>query len=87
MKLRTIVPVVAILLLLLASAAQAQSGGRNPTLSVQAGVASGGGYRLTSLAWRGSVIVSGGGYQLLVAYEPRLTGSGCCCTYLPCVVR
>jgi hypothetical protein len=87
MKMRTTVSVVAILLLLLATAAQASS--RNPTggVSVRTGVTSGGSYRLTSLAWQGSITARGGGYHLLVAYEPRLTGSGCCCTYLPCIVR
>ena len=30
---------------------------------------------------------SGGGYRLLGPASPTLRGNGCCCTYLPCVLR
>ena len=38
-------------------------------------------------AWRVSGTASGGGYRLSEAAPSALTGSGCCCTYLPCVLR
>jgi hypothetical protein len=56
---------------------------------------SGGRYRLTSVtasesqqrAWQNRDLASGGGYHLKGLASPQLTGSGCCCTYLPCVQR
>jgi hypothetical protein len=50
-------------------------------------MAFGGGYRLTGLAWQFSGIASGGKYRLLGPAAPALRGNGCCCTYLPCIVR
>ena len=32
-------------------------------------------------------VASGGDYRLQVVASPRLTGSGCCCLFLPCVIR
>jgi hypothetical protein len=92
------IAVVALACVLLAGVVLAQSGGgsdpptwytveQGPALSVVEGTASGGGYYLTSLAWRASGTASGGGYRLLGPASPTLTGNGCCCTYLPCVVR
>ena len=49
-------------------------------------MASGGGYRLTVLAWQVEGSASGGGYRLLGPASPTLRGNGCCCTYLPCVL-
>jgi hypothetical protein len=54
---------------------------------------SGGRYRLTGViqqyskgdAWQDSGLASGGGYHLKGPASPQLTGSGCCCMYLPCV--
>jgi hypothetical protein len=51
----------------------------------------GGHYQLTGVtlgdaqgsAWQ----ASGGGYHLQGLAGPQLTGSGCCCTYLPCLRR
>jgi hypothetical protein len=76
-------------LLLLGTVALAQSGGHDPPTwySVEQGVASGGGYRLTSLNWQASGTVSGAGYRLLGPTSPTLRGNGCCCTWLPCALR
>jgi hypothetical protein len=67
---------------------RAQSGGpgRAP-YTVRAGTVAGGGYQLTSLAWPITGAASGGTYHLSMANTPALQGSGCCCTYLPCVSR
>jgi len=78
--------------LLLASVMLAQANGRPDPLTwytVEQGVASGGGYHLTSLAWQVSGTASGAGYRLLGPASPTLRGpwGGCCCTWLPCVVR
>ena len=70
--------------------ALAQSGGPPPLAgyAVEKGVASGEGYRLTSLAhtWQVGQVASGGAYRLLRPARPG-GGNQCCCTYLPCVVR
>jgi hypothetical protein len=78
-----------IALLAVGGAALAQTGGPGPgqTMSVQTGTSTGGGYQLTSLAWQVSGTVVGGGYALATPYQPALRGSGCCCTYLPCILR
>ena len=83
--------------LLAGSVALAQSGGQPPLASyvVEQGTISGGGYHLTSLAPRyaqgeprqASRPASGGRYHLLGPAAPALAGSGCCCTYMPCVLR
>jgi len=80
-----------IALLTAGGAALAQSGGAGPgqSISVQAGTSSGGSYHLTSLAWQVSGTATGGGYALTMTspQAPVLRGSGCCCTYLPCILR
>jgi len=77
--------------------AVAQSGepGPAPGYVVQAGTAAGGSYHLTSPAlrqaqgdaWQVSGAAAGGDYTLAIPYAPALRGSGCCCTYLPCILR
>ena len=55
----------------------------------------GGRYQLTDVTFRDiqvnasqeSNVASGGGYHLQGLARPRLTGNGCCCIYLPCVIR
>ena len=69
---------------LLTSGAQAQSTGQ---YRVEGGMISGGGYRVTTANWQVSGTASGGGYRLVGTMAPGLAGSGCCCTYLPCVMR
>jgi hypothetical protein len=48
---------------------------------------SGGEYLLESSGWQISGASAGGGYLLERPAAPRLNGNGCCCTYLPCVMR
>lgn len=53
---------------------------------------SGGGYNLTSPGEQVTGMASGGGYQLLDAFSlnvspPPSSQVGCCCTYLPCLLR
>jgi hypothetical protein len=55
----------------------------------------GGQYILTSLdpgsslasPWRVNGEASGGNYRLAALPAPASTGSGCCCTFLPCITR
>jgi hypothetical protein len=87
----------AMLILLPASAALrqaqdvalAQSGGHDPPTwyTVERGTASGGGYHLTSLSWRVNGTAGGEGYRLLGPAAPASSENGCCCIYLPCVLR
>jgi hypothetical protein len=88
MKTSWIVAMLLTMALLMASVAFAQTGPNLPGLTVApAGAASGGRYRLSSLAWQVKGSAAGGGYLLQGPVQPALNGSGCCCTYLPCVLR
>jgi len=69
---------------LLVSGAQARSIGQ---YQVGGGLTSGGSYRLTTVEWQVSGAATGEGYRLVGPMAPGLAGSGCCCTYLPCVMR
>lgn len=42
---------------------------------------------LPSLDWRVSGQASGGSYSLVSSAVPELRGSGCCCSYLPALLR
>ena len=89
MKIHTVI-LASIVALLLSGMALAQSGGGSKPsalYSVERSTVSGGAYRLTSLARQVSGTASGGRYRLLSPAAPTLRGSGCCCTYLPCVLR
>jgi hypothetical protein len=89
MSKRRVTALVAVLfcsLLLVSSVGRAQSSGP-PGYVVEQGTASGGGYHLTSTTWQARGIASGGGYRLAVPASPAGTGTPCCCTYLPCVLR
>lgn len=67
---------------------RAQSSGPGPVpYTVKAGTVAGGGYQLSSLAWPITGAASSGTYHLSMANTPALRGSGCCCTYLPLVLR
>lgn len=56
---------------------------------------SGGHYQLTRVTLGGTQtgsqplgnFASGGSYHLKASASPQLTGNGCCCTFLPCVIR
>ena len=78
-----------ITLLAVAGAALAESGGAGPlqSMSVQLTTSSGGSYHLSSLAWQVSGTAAGESYALVSPSAPTLRGSGCCCTYLPCILR
>lgn len=84
MKIRTVMLFIVVALLLLGATVQAQS---SRWCVVETGIASGGSYQLTTLAWHVSGTAAGGGYRLLGPAAPALGGSGCCCTYLPVVLR
>jgi len=43
--------------------------------------------RLSALTWEVQGVSSGGEYRLEELGTPLLTGSGCCCVYLPCVLK
>lgn len=75
---------VGALLLSLGLVALAQSGGSSPP-----GVTTlrGGHYRLVRLDVGVNVTAAGGGYMLWGPVVPEQQGAGCCCTYLPCVLR
>ena len=79
-----------LLVALLAGGVLAQSprgGLAGGPFEVTGGMISGGAYRLTTATWQVSGAASGGGYRLVGPGAPRLAGSGCCCTYLPCVMN
>lgn len=70
--------------LLLSTGASALSGSN---YQVEGGTISGGSYQLDSFGVQAGSIAAGGAYRLLGPSAPNLRGSGCCCTYLPCIVR
>jgi hypothetical protein len=80
----TLVLALLVCTLLLASATVAQGGGSGPDNTT---TLSGGHYRLVSPGVGVDIVASGGGYTLLRPAASTLQGSGCCCTYLPCVLR
>ncbi|MBM3134118.1 MAG: hypothetical protein FJZ89_02285 [Chloroflexi bacterium] len=77
---------LAILLLLGTMLVWAEGRGPAAGYAVQPGMASGGGYHLTSLVWEVSGTASGGSYRLLGPVQP-LQGPGCCCLYLPVLFK
>jgi hypothetical protein len=89
MKTRTVILVAVVALLLAGSVALAQSGRQPPPAwyMVERGTASGGRYRLDSLNWQVGGTSSGAGYHLMGPARPASSENGCCCTFLPCVLR
>lgn len=94
MKRTAIIAVVMLLLLggaalqTAASTLNRTSGHDPPTrYTVGQGTSAGGGYHLTGLAWQVEGTASGSGYRLLGPAAPMSSENGCCCTYLPCVLR
>ena len=73
----------------LLSLALGQSGGQPPPASYAVGLGTmcGGGYHLTSMAWQVSGTATGATYRLHSTGGPVAQRTGCCCTYLPLVVR
>jgi hypothetical protein len=88
----TILIVASLVLLALNTTALAQT--TEPYRAEQTTL-TGGQYTLTSLdpssflesLWRVNGEVSGGNYRLSASPAPASAGSGCCCTYLPCITR
>ena len=68
---------------LFSTGAGARSG---PSYQVETGTVAGGEYRLVSFRPRVDSVSAGGAYRLLGPSAPELGGSGCCCTYLPCIL-
>ena len=86
MKVRIAILVLLIVSILLTSAALARAA--HSTLEPAGnGAATNRTYVLTSLGWKVNGSVSGDHYLLSSLTVPGLTGSGCCCIYLPCVTR
>jgi hypothetical protein len=44
-------------------------------------------YQLSSLSWQISGQLSGASYTLSAPSAPSLTGNGCCCNFMPCMLR
>ena len=87
MNMRNVLLFAVVILLALSSAAAAQSGGPSVYL-VESGSASGGAYQLTGQGVPAVVEMSGGAYRLQGGVQPALTGgTGCCCFYLPCIMK
>jgi hypothetical protein len=92
-----LVLVVACLALAGVALAQAKDSKPQPPYVVEPAILSDVGYQLTGLAWRIDAVdghAGGGRYRLLCASSPLASrpgqaaaGSGCCCTYLPAVMR
>jgi hypothetical protein len=58
-----------------------------PRHQVEAGIISGGSYQLTTFGAQAGNVASGGAYRLLGPAAPEQLASGCCCVYLPCILR
>ena len=89
MKTRTVILLVIVALLFISSAALAKSNGSPPQVryAIKQGTISGAHYRLSSRACHMSGVSSGGGYRLAGPAGTAGTGTPCCCSYLPVVVR
>jgi hypothetical protein len=89
MKVQIVTLIVVLALLLAGSVAMAQSSGQGlPVLyTVRQGVMAGEGYHLASLTWQVSGAASGTGHRLASSSSPAGTGTQCCCSYLPCMLR
>jgi hypothetical protein len=84
MKARTILFILLVAFLLWSAGASALSG---PRYHVESSTISGGSYQITSFGAPAGSTATGGAYRLQGPSVPDLRGSGCCCTYLPCILR
>ena len=80
---------ITLLLLLIAFLLLTTASGALPPSRDQGGpgTLSGGNYRLTTLGTQAVPVSGGGAYRLTGPSASGLQGSGCCCTYLPCMLR
>jgi hypothetical protein len=72
---------------LLLSAVTGAGAGPVPRYQVEMATIAGGRYQLTPVGTQADNVAAGGSYRLLGPSAPILQGSGCCCTYLPCILR
>ena len=84
MKIRTTLLLIVLAFVLLSTGVGALFTPRYP---VESATLAGGGYRLTSFGPQADNISIGGTYRLLGSSAPAHLASGCCCTYLPCIMR
>ena len=84
MRTRRAILVAIVCLLLVSTIAHARPGGG---CVIEGVVAAGGEYRLAALAWQVTGTAGGGEYRLLGVEAPAMRGSGCCCSYLPVILR
>ncbi len=88
MKTRIAVLIALIAVLVLGSVALAQAAVHNPIVANDASASRiGDSYQVTGGVWQARRAASGGPYRLLDPAAPALTGNGCCCLFLPCVMR
>jgi hypothetical protein len=90
MKPRIVIILTLVVILLLASWAvawaQTSRPGEAPSYKVETGLVNGKGYQLTNFTWQISGALRGEGY-IIPDPASAATGSGCCCTFLPCTIR
>jgi hypothetical protein len=84
MRLRITLLLILLALVFLSTGAGALSA---PRFQVEAGTVAGRGYHLTSSGLEADNVSAGGAYRLLGPSAPEQQGSGCCCTYLPCLLH
>jgi hypothetical protein len=91
MKSRNFIIIVLVVILLLASGAvalaQTTQDGELISYKIESSSLFGQGYQLISQAGQESSALSGGGYTLFGPTSSISAGSGCCCTYLPCLMK
>ncbi|MFZ2095356.1 MAG: hypothetical protein WAV05_01840 [Anaerolineales bacterium] len=90
MKTRIII-ISLITILILASGAIASAHSNKDlvpsTYQITSELSAGNGYQIIPLTWQISGALNGGNYFLDVQTSPTLRGSGCCCTFLPCIKK
>jgi hypothetical protein len=90
MKPRNVIILTLVIILLLSSwaiaLAQPSRHGEAISYKVETGIVDGNGYRLMNFTWQISGALRGEGY-FMPDPASAATGSGCCCTFLPCITR
>jgi hypothetical protein len=84
MKIRITLLLILLAFVLLSTTAGALSA---PRYQVETGSIAGGHYQITTSGLQVDNVATGGAYRLLGPRAPAQQGSGCCCTYLPCIMR
>ncbi len=93
-RLRLVIPIaiMVVVFILLSQPLPAASGRRVAPVNIQpvinsGPVFSGGNYRLTIMPMQMVGSSVGGAYMLLGPQAPASSENGCCCIYLPCVIK